>query len=124
MLGVKQRAWNKTITPANVQLSLLPPLFCTAHLNEQDFRTVRKKLWDVRHKWYNIGIELDLRKADLDNLRKQYKNDFDVCLSEIITAWLKRTDPRPTWKALIEALKEPTVEEDALAEDLTTKYLR
>ena len=95
----------------------------TVYLTEQDFRTVRRKLWGIRRKWYDIGIELDLRKAELDNLRKQHKDDFGVCLTETISTWLKRTSPRPTWEALIEALKEPPVGEDALAKELAKTHL-
>ena len=97
--------------------------YLTVYLTEQDFRTVRKELWDIRRKWYDIGIELDFRKPELDNLWKQHKDDFVVCLTEIISTWLKRTNPRPTWEALIEVLKEPVIEEEALGEKLATKYL-
>ncbi len=89
----------------------------TAHqdLSIQDFRAVRKELWEIRRKWKNIGIELDLPIMELDNIRDQHKDDFDACLEEMVKKWLNRMDLKPTWEALIGALKEPTVGEEALA---------
>ncbi len=56
-------------------------------------------------------------------MRDQHKNDFNVCLGEMVMKWLKRSNPRPTWKALIEALSEPTVGEEATALSLSAEYL-
>ena len=97
--------------------------YLTVYLTEQDFKAVRNELWGIRRKWHDIGIELDLPKPELDNFREQHNNDFKECLKEMITKWLKRTNPRPTWEALIEVLKGPVIEEEALAENLATKYL-
>ncbi len=97
--------------------------FLIAHLSVEDYKVVRKALWDVRGKWHDIGTELDLPIMELGNIRDQHKNDFKVCLGEMVTQWLKRLNPRPTWEALVEALEEPTVGEEATALSLSKKYL-
>ena len=44
------------------------------------------------------------------------------CLLEMLTVWLKCTNPPPTWNILIEALESPPVGERLLAQQLRDKY--
>lgn len=83
----------------------------------KDLRTVRKLLYSVRRKWYDIGIELGLDINELDSIRKAYPDDDSKCLVDMIKLWLKCVDPLPTWKALGDALKEQSVDEQMLAKD-------
>ena len=43
-------------------------------------------------------------------------------LLEMLTVWLKFTNPSPTWNILTEALESPPVGERALAQQVRTKY--
>ena len=43
-------------------------------------------------------------------------------LLEILTVWLKCTNPPPTWNMLTEALESPPMEERLLAQQLRDKY--
>ena len=43
-------------------------------------------------------------------------------LLEMLTVWLKRTNPPPTWNILTEALESPPVGENLLAQQLRDKY--
>ena len=80
-------------------------------------------MYEARAKWYNIGIELKLSIGTLDTIREDFTCAAD-CLREMCIPWLKRTDPRPSWKALTEALKSPPVGERHLAQQLRDKYCR
>ena len=84
-------------------------------LTISDLRDVRRLLYRVRRQWYNIGIELGLEIGDLDTIKSAYKDPGDA-LIEMLKVWLKSTKPLPTWKALGDALKEETVNEEALAD--------
>ena len=44
------------------------------------------------------------------------------CLLKLLTVWLERTSPPPTWNILIEALESPPVGEGHLAQQLRDKY--
>ena len=44
------------------------------------------------------------------------------CLLEMLTVWLKCTNPPPTWNILTEALESPPVGERLLAQQLRDKY--
>ena len=72
-------------------------------------------------KWYDIGIQLDFEDGELKNIGKDHAEVKDR-LREMLNVWLKRVDPVPSWNALIDALKAPTVDEMRLAENLEKKY--
>ena len=81
-----------------------------------DLRAVRKEVWDARAVWKDIGIELDLKVTDLDVISETNHGNVNKCFSEMLTLWLKRVNPPPRWSVMVEALKEPTVGFENLAE--------
>ena len=99
-------------------------------LTVDDLVDVRSAAWKVRSKWESIGIELKLHKHDLDVIKKDNIGQSGECFTEMLTLWLKRGDPPPSLSALATALKQPTVDEPQLAEDiqcisaeLTTEFI-
>ena len=66
----------------------------------------------------DIGIELDLKKPDLDAIETNFGNDLTKCFTEMLTLWLKQVDPLPTQGALVEALRSPIVNLGQLAESV------
>ncbi len=90
-----------------------------AYLSVNDLRMVYKALYRVRMKWRAIGRELDLDLYVLSNIEDQYAiKGNDRCLEEMLSAWLKRLTPRPTWQSLVAALQDETVGEEGVAADL------
>lgn len=75
-------------------------------------KELRTFLYDVRLKWYDIGLELEIDDNDLDVIKSVNNNDPSKCLVELIKVWLKL---EPTWKALAEALGAQAVREKALS---------
>ncbi len=67
-------------------------------------------------------MELDCSIDELDTIRDEHPGAFDQCLGKMLVLWLRRSWPRPTWEALILALNEPTVGEEALSADIAGKY--
>lgn len=86
-----------------------------------DLAVVRKALFDVRAKWYHIGIELGLPVGTLDAIRTQF-TDLTDCVTEMCSKWLKGTHPSPTWDDLIKAVESPFVGEICLAQKLRKTY--
>lgn len=85
-----------------------------------DLRKIRAFLFDIREKWYDIGIELDVDVEMLDKI--QYQNpDSGICLRELIKTRLKYIDPVLTWKVIEEALRASPVNEVALADEASLK---
>ena len=77
-------------------------------LNIKDLRAIQKTTWGARTKWYNIGLELEIDPETLDVIEGNNK-DIDKQFRAMLTTWLKMIDPKPTWVALAEALRSPTV---------------
>ena len=86
-----------------------------------DLGTVRKELHEARTKWYDIGLELKVPVGTLDSIRVQ-SDDTKECLLEALKHWLKTVDPKPTWQALVDALRSCVVEENQLANSLEEKH--
>jgi hypothetical protein len=87
-------------------------------LTIDDLRTVQRDVWEARTKWYNIGLELDVDFSTLDAIRRD-NYDIDSCFTEMLTMWLKRVNPPPTWSAMVEALRSPTVGYEHLTEHVS-----
>ena len=85
-------------------------------LTIDNLREVRKLLYPIRRKWYDIGVELGLKVNELDNI-KAANSDHGECLILMIKKWLKSINPLPTWKALGDAIKEDPVSEVGIAEE-------
>ena len=73
---------------------------------------------DARAKWYEIGLELSIDPGSLDAIEKENPRDLQDCLRALLKKWLRRSQPRATWGALMEALTSPLVDEG----HLTSKF--
>ena len=88
-------------------------------LTIDNLREVRARLYPVRRKWYNIGIELGLKADELDTISAKHSADHGECLIEMIKLWLKSIDPIPTWTALGDALRSAPINEVELSNNGT-----
>ena len=91
------------------------------NLGPNDLRRVRGAIYSVHHKWYNIGLELDIPFTTLDGINTNFKMT-DECLTEMLKQWLTRMSPPPSWSGLVEALSSEPVGEKRLAEQIHTQY--
>jgi len=79
---------------------------------------VLEEVLDISGLWYQLGIELYVRKLNLDNIHEQFINP-SVQLREMLRIWLITND-NPSWNTLTDALRSVGVTK--LAADLTMKY--
>lgn len=86
-------------------------------LTKEDLKVVRNFLYDVRLKWYNIGLELGIDSGTLDEIQFKNHKDPGACLREMIKVWLKQIDTPTTWERIAEALRSPCIDEKELAEN-------
>ena len=77
-------------------------------LSPNNAKEVLNLMWDYRSRWRFIGIELGIDVSTLDTIDKDYRK-ADDCLTELITTWLRRTNPKPTRSAIAKALESPSV---------------
>jgi hypothetical protein len=71
----------------------------------------------------DIGIELNLSVFHLDKIRETYHGNVGKCFTEILTLWLRRANPPPTWTEMVAVLNEHTVNEQFLAFQVEKNYL-
>jgi hypothetical protein len=91
-------------------------------LTSSSLTTVRDALFKARSRWEHIGIEL-LSKNDTDAIKAEKGNNIVDCLTEMLSVYLKRAEPEPSWRSIIAALKAKAVGESRLAEELEEKYI-
>lgn len=90
-----------------------------AILGIKDFKTVYKLVREARRRWREIGIEFDISLSDLNDIEDRYgRGDSDRCLQAVLEKWLREYPIMPTWNTLIEVLREDTVKEEGVAEDV------
>ena len=86
----------------------------TGQLKVNDLPQVYRSVFDARTKWYDIGLELGIDAETLNCIEKENPRQLQDCLRNMLKTWLERAHPRPTWEALIEALKSPLVDREDL----------
>ena len=109
----KYKIWLGEI--AELQSSSGGTYACDSAARKLGIKEVQRAAWDARSKWYNIGLELNIDQGTLDVIEGDNKG-IDKQFRAMLTTWLKTVNPRPTWEALAEALRSPTVGYEHLAE--------
>jgi len=79
-------------------------------------------LHSVCHKWLSIGLELDVTESRLKIIETD-RLGSEERMRTMLDYWMNNaTDPLPSWKVLVNALKAPTVSESRLAKELEERY--
>ncbi len=90
-------------------------------LGISDLRVLLEELFEVRFKWYNVGLGLGLPVDVLKAIRYDCHSQCLDCLREMLTAWLK-SGCNTTWEKIFEVLNSQTVGEVVLSHSLAAKY--
>ena len=97
-------------------------LFFFLNTVEPCLKALLNELHPVRASWYNIGLLLDIPYTTLDCFKQNHSDQLNL-MREMLKEWLKTAvDPRPTWEAVVRALRSPLVNEKYVAEQLESKY--
>ena len=91
------------------------------HVGQGDLKSLHCELHPVCDKWFSLGVQLQVPIETLKCIRRE-NLPMTEHLLEMLTVWLKCTNPPPTWNILTEALESPPVGERLLAQQLRDKY--
>ena len=80
--------------------------FPPAPLNSDHYQAVRKALLKVRPQWRNIGLALGIPLYKLN----EFSGSLEERMDKMLEVWLNHTYSTPTWGALVNALRDDTVE--------------
>ena len=77
--------------------------------------------------WFHLGLALNLSYHTLETIKADYPGDSQRCMTEMLTAWLKRVDMVheggvPNWKTLVRALNSPLVRKPEVANMVATAH--
>ena len=85
-------------------------------------KTVFSELHSVSHKWFNIGLQLDVPRFQL-NIIKTDETGAMERLQSMLDYWMNNaSDTLLSWQVLADALKTRTVSESRLARELEERY--
>ena len=97
-------------------------LSCSTHsVGQGDLKSLHCELHPVSAKWFSLGVQLQVPIETLKCIRRE-NLPMTERLLEMLTVWLKCTNPPPTWNILTEALESAPVGEGLLAQQLRDKY--
>ena len=95
-------------------------LFRNRILRQDDVPDVVRKILDLRTKSDLLGRMLELPAATVESIHQQY-SDPKYRLFHIIDEFVKQVEPPPTWKVILEALRNPLIGEAHLAQVIEMK---
>jgi len=78
-------------------------------------------LYDIRAKWFLLGVELNVSDGTLNAIPERCNRDSDQYLYRMLSEWLKSGEA--TEDQLVKALRERTINEKRLADGLDKSEL-
>ena len=90
-------------------------------LTTNDLPVLCNALNDVAPKCFELGLQLGVKKANIEIIMKNKKNDCQAQLREIISERLKQ-DPPLTWHDMVTTLRSPAVGENGLASQIEQEH--
>ena len=69
-------------------------------------------------KWKRVGLDLGIEQHQLNTISQCHHQDAIECYAEVFSLWQKKADPPFTWATIIDTLRSPIVEENALAQEI------
>ena len=93
-------------------------LIIIVELVSSNLGVVQRILWNARHKWYNLGLELEIDEVTLEVIKLDNEN-CDDCFRKMLSCYLKKTNR--SWEAVVKALRQPSVHCKKVASDIVKK---
>ena len=90
-------------------------------LTVDDAVDILEELLPVQSQSFLLGLKLKLPLHEVEVIHQQYAKPRD-CLFHTIIAFLRRTEPKPTWRVIVDALKNATLGLPALARKLEAAH--
>ena len=74
-------------------------------------------LIDIRHKWYDIGLSLQVRRNVLDEIKQSEDNDVTK-LMKVIDISKETKSSSNTWETIITAAESPVIDNKEIADEI------
>ena len=83
-------------------------------LTPDDAGMILDELFEARNQSYVLGLVLKLPLDKVEAIHSQYQNPGE-CFIRVVVAFLRQTEPRPTWRVIVNALRSRVVDLPDLA---------
>ena len=90
-------------------------------LTPDDAVDVLEEILPAQNKSYELGLKLKLPQCEVESIHSEYLKPRSRLL-HIIIGFTNQTEPRPTWRVIVEALKSPAVDLPALAQKVEAAH--
>ena len=90
-------------------------------LNQEDVPKVVCEILEVQTKSNTFGRVLGLPKVTVDSVHQQ-NSDPQECLFRVLDEFVKQVEPPPTWRVILEALRNPLIKYHRLALKVEMKH--
>ena len=90
-------------------------------LNQEDVPKVVCEILEVQTKSNTFGRVLGVPKVTVDSIH-QRRSDPQECLIGVLDEFVKQVEPPPTWRVILEALRNPLIGQHRLAQKIESKY--
>ena len=84
------------------------------------FKVAVEELFDVHDKSEDLGILLGLKKSTVTSIHAKFCRPIKR-FREVLLAFLQQTE-QPTWEVIVEALKDPSINNSRLAESIEKRF--
>lgn len=91
-------------------------------LTQGDASKLADELIEAQSDAYMLGLALGLKTCEIQSTLSTYQQPKDK-LFQIICAFLRQTEPPPTWRAVVKALNSPSVSLPRIANKIEAKYI-
>lgn len=83
-----------------------------------DLPVLTEKLSSINYEWYQLGIQLGFDPGVLKGIQASVRGDVSLGLDELLTKWLRRTNPPSTLQSLINVAEGKVISHQVLARQL------
>ncbi|CAI8036074.1 E3 ubiquitin-protein ligase TRIM71 [Geodia barretti] len=83
-------------------------------LTPDDAVEVLEELLPAQNESYALGLKFKLPQSDVQGIHDTYSKPRNRLL-QILIEFFKQTEPKPSWRVIVEALRSPAVNQSALA---------
>ena len=90
-------------------------------LTPDDAAGMLDELLEAQNKPRIFGLKLNLPLHIVDSIHSTYSQPCDRLL-QVLIEFTKRTDPRPTWRVIVDALRSPAVDLPHLAKKVEATH--
>ena len=90
-------------------------------MNQEDVPKVVCEILEVQTKSNTFGRVLGVPKVTVDSIHQRH-SDPQECLIGVLDELVKQVEPPPTWRIILEALRNPLIGQHRLAQDIECKY--